>query len=257
MLTPAVTFAAFAIMQTVGGRDQFQVATAFTSLALLSILILPVAELVSATTNLASALSCLDRVQLFLEQQPLQDSRSLPLVKNRTVEETTDIVTTGMELLPAGGMGIRHQSRPEPGFGQNSLVRITNGTFGWEPDKPVLRGVNLDVLPSQLIVVTGPVGVGKSTLLRSILGETLVLAGSVECASPKRIAYCDQEPWILNVSVKENILGISDYEKARYDAVVDACQLKDDFEQLPEGDETLGGSRGLSLSGGQKQRIVS
>lgn len=252
-LTPAVTFAAFAIAQEVSGGDQFQVETAFTTLALLSILIMPIAELVVATVNLASALSCLDRIQEYLQRETQQDSRSLPPPSpTNSLEENT-----GYELQPLGDRSLRCQSVPTST--RNPLARITNGSFGWEVEtsKPIIQDINIEVLPSKLIIIIGPVGVGKSTLLRSLLGETRMLSGSVDCSSPKQIAYCDQEPWILNLSIKQNILGVSEYVEDRYMQVIEACQLRPDFEQLPEGDGTLTGSKGLSLSGGQRQRIVS
>ncbi|KAM7193332.1 ABC transporter [Rhypophila sp. PSN 637] len=265
-LTPAVTFTAFAIAQRLGVGGQFHVETAFTSLALLSILIVPIAELVTATTNLASALSCLDRIQEYLEKDVQQDSRSLPpasMTEGRTGSSTGEIdstdhgVSTGFELQSLGDLSIRRQHIISgPGHNSRPLARITNGTFGWETDKPILQDINMEVTPPRLIMIIGPVGVGKSTLLQSLLGETLVMSGTVECASPKQIAYCNQEPWILNLSIKENILGISEYNEDRYSRVIDACQLRQDFEALSEGDETLTGSKGLSLSGGQRQRIA-
>ncbi|KAK3380879.1 P-loop containing nucleoside triphosphate hydrolase protein [Podospora didyma] len=256
MLTPAITFVAFAIAQFVSGGGQLQMETAFTSLALLSILISPIAELLMATTNLASALSSLDRIQEFLQKQKQEDSRALrPNLTSRNEpssgngQGTTDLQPVGDRVL-SYQLGSRSRSRNE-----GPLVRIAHGSFGWEPDKPILRDINLEVFPSALIMVIGSVGVGKSTLLRSLLGETHLLSGSVECASPKQIAYCDQEPWILNLSIQQNILGVSEYDEERYKSVVDACELRADFAQFPQGDETLTGSKGLSLSGGQRQRI--
>jgi len=256
-LTPAVTFAAFAIAQKIGGGNQLQVETAFTSLALLSILIMPIAELVAATVNLASALSCLDRIQEYLQKEVQQDSRSLPPPSPTSShgEDTERGISTGFELQAVGDISVRHQ--PRSTFSQNPLARITNGSFGWETSKPIIQDIDIEVLPSKVIMIIGPVGAGKSTLLRSLLGETRVLSSSVDCSSPKQIAYCDQEPWILNLSIKQNILGVSEYVEERYSKVIEACQLRLDFEQLPEGDETFTGSRGLSLSGGQRQRIVS
>ncbi|KAM7195580.1 P-loop containing nucleoside triphosphate hydrolase protein [Naviculisporaceae sp. PSN 640] len=263
-LTPAVTFAAFAISQKLGGGDQFHAETAFTSLALLSILIIPIAELVTATTNFASALSCLDRIQEYLQKEPQQNSRSLPPA--RLTNPTNEIraeslmddqaISTALELHTTSSLSL-HSLQDISGTTGNRtpLARIIDGTFSWEADKPILRGINLNVMPSKLIMIIGPVGVGKSTLLQSLLGETQVVSGTVECSSPKKIAYCDQEPWILNLSIKENIIGVSEYNEERYRHVVEACQLRPDFGQLSDGDETLTGSKGLSLSGGQRQRI--
>jgi ABC-type bacteriocin/lantibiotic exporter with double-glycine peptidase domain len=208
MLTPAVTFAAFAIAELVSHGAEFSVVTAFTSLSLLGILINPVAELVTATRNLASALSC--------------------LVVSKSISRSQGGRTT--ELRPC-----RPPLRPT-----------------------VLHAVNLDILRSTFIILVGPIGSGKTTLLRSLLGDKIHRLWRYRSASPQQIAYCDQEqPWIQNISTKQNILGISDYNEKRYRTIFEAWQLNDDLEQLPRGDETLGGSKGVSLSGGQKQRIVS
>lgn len=248
MLTPAATFTAFAVAQAVNGGDRFQLTTAFSSLSLLSVLISPVAELVTSVSNLTSALSCLDRIQEFLQRKALQDPRVL-------APAPLPLDPSGSALAVISDREIVLSTLPRVHY-DNVVIRISEGAFGYPDGEPVLQGINVDIKQSTFVIVVGPVGSGKSTLMRSLLGETHVFAGSVDCVSPKQFAYCDQNPWILGISIKENILGISGYNEERYREVLNACQLTEDLQQLPLGDETLAGSKGVSLSGGQRSRLA-
>lgn len=69
-------------------------------------------------------------------------------------------------------------------------------------------------------------------------------------------AYVAQQPWIMNATVKENIIFGYRYDSNFYETTVKACALVDDFSVLPDGDETVVGERGISLSGGQKARVA-
>ena len=60
-----------------------------------------------------------------------------------------------------------------------------------------------------------------------------------------------------NRNIRDNIIGHSHFDAVLYQKVVKACDLEKDFSQLPQGDGTVIGSKGLALSGGQKQRVVS
>jgi ABC-type multidrug transport system fused ATPase/permease subunit len=70
------------------------------------------------------------------------------------------------------------------------------------------------------------------------------------------IAYCAQEAWLMNDTVRNNIVFGSHYVEDRYKAVLEACALGLDLQTLTDGDLTRVGERGVSLSGGQKQRIA-
>jgi ATP-binding cassette subfamily C (CFTR/MRP) protein 1 len=119
-----------------------------------------------------------------------------------------------------------------------------------------LKNINFHVAHGQLAMIIGPVGCGKTTLLQGILGETSIARGRVLISSSE-MAFCDQTPWLTNVTLQDNITGFSKYDSAQYWAIIRACALNDDLGQLPDGDLTLIGSKGISLSGGQKQRVVS
>jgi ABC-type multidrug transport system ATPase subunit len=102
--------------------------------------------------------------------------------------------------------------------------------------------------------VVGRVGAGKSSFLQSILGDLWKIQGQVEVHGS--VAYVAQQSWIMNATVRENIIFGYRYDSTFYEKTVKACALLDDFAQLPDGDETTVGERGISLSGGQKARLA-
>ena len=70
-----------------------------------------------------------------------------------------------------------------------------------------------------------------------------------------KISYTSQTPFIVNATVKDNILFYSDYNEERYKKVIKYCELERDIQSLPAGDLTEIGTNGANLSGGQKSRI--
>lgn len=134
-------------------------------------------------------------------------------------------------------------------------LRIQGGSFR-RNKKAVftLKEISLDFVEGGLNVVSGPSGSGKSTLLLAILGETYVEGGSI--TRPDDVAYASQSAWLQNDTIQANILFGSPMEKVRYDRVVEACCLPEDFKELRDRDLTTVGENGTSLSGGQKARVA-
>ncbi|KAI9331176.1 P-loop containing nucleoside triphosphate hydrolase protein [Obelidium mucronatum] len=135
-------------------------------------------------------------------------------------------------------------------------VSIENGSFSWDKESEcaVLENINLVIPNRSLTAVIGRVGVGKSSLLSSLLGEMQKLNGNV-CISGT-IAYISQQAWIENATIRDNILFGSDYDPKKFEAIIDACALRSDFDLFPAGDMTEIGEKGVNLSGGQKQRMA-
>ncbi|XP_078067709.1 ATP-binding cassette sub-family C member 5-like isoform X3 [Mustelus asterias] len=117
----------------------------------------------------------------------------------------------------------------------------------------VLHNINLTVEQGKLVGICGSVGSGKSSLISAILGQLILLEGTV--AVRGNFAYVAQQAWLLNTSLRDNILFGKSYEEERYNNVLEACCLYPDIESLPYGDMTEVGERGANLSGGQRQRI--
>ncbi|CAB3400604.1 unnamed protein product [Caenorhabditis bovis] len=133
-------------------------------------------------------------------------------------------------------------------------VEVHNASFAWEKHgNKQLSFIDMKVKSNELVSVVGSVGSGKSSLLLATLGEMEKINGYVGVRGS--VAYVSQQPWILNQSLRQNIIMQSEFNKVLYDKIVEACALKEDLKQLPDGDLTEIGEKGVNLSGGQKARI--
>ncbi|CDW52941.1 multidrug resistanceprotein k; multidrug resistan ceprotein j; multidrug resistanceprotein b [Trichuris trichiura] len=140
--------------------------------------------------------------------------------------------------------------------GLHNAISFEKATFSWEAEKKssvILRNINLKVTRGACIAVIGKVGSGKSSLCSAILGEMYKVDGSVTVSGS--IAYVPQQAWILNATVKNNVLFYSPEQPEFYKKVVSACNLDVDIKDMPKYDETEIGEKGSNLSGGQKQRL--
>jgi ATP-binding cassette subfamily C (CFTR/MRP) protein 1 len=136
-----------------------------------------------------------------------------------------------------------------------SSVTVEEGAFTWgEATEPCISIPHLIVNRKDLCCVVGCVGSGKSTLLQGLLGSLFKAQGSAKIRSS--MAYVAQVPWIINGSIKENILFGHEMDPEFYDMVLEACALKDDLLTLTDRDDTQVGGQGMNLSGGQKARLA-
>ncbi|KAF4025940.1 hypothetical protein G4228_017948 [Cervus hanglu yarkandensis] len=133
-------------------------------------------------------------------------------------------------------------------------IGFTNASFSWDKTGiPVLKDLNIKIPEGALVAVVGQVGSGKSSVLSAILGEMEKLKGAVQRKGS--VAYVSQQAWIQNCILQENILFGSVMQKQLYERVLEACALLPDLEQLPNGDQTEIGEKGVNISGGQKHRV--
>jgi ABC-type multidrug transport system fused ATPase/permease subunit len=190
---------------------------AFYSLTLFALLNDAIGGLVESATGLASSYGSLERIEAFLRSDTLQHGRQIESDK--------------------------------------AAVVACQRSTGWDEDAMQLRNLDFKIQPEAFTFIVGPTGSGKSTLLSSILGEAPFHTGYLG-VSTETMAYCAQDPWVINDTLKRNVLGECLYEVHRYNAVIQACGLEADCQALENGDATMLGSGGSALSGGQKQRVA-
>lgn len=145
----------------------------------------------------------------------------------------------------------------EDGY-ENDTVKFDNALVSWNGDfdeeKIALKDLRWNASNGELICITGRVGSGKTAMLKALCGELKVINGSVVVRGT--IAYCPQEAWLQNKTVKENVLFGLKYDEDFYLRTIKACDLEKDVASLPKGHDTDVGERGISLSGGQKARVA-
>lgn len=194
------------------------------------------------------------RIQTFLSSESRAEKRKFPSMRN-SVDTVSDIGYDTDKESQKSRVSLDIRDLTTSG---SQAVIIERGYFGWDKEKQPLgwlQSIDMTVPRAKLTMVVGPVGCGKSTLLKAILGELPVMGGTVQISS-LRIALCEQTPWHMNGTVQQSIVGVSDFDQRWYASVVRSCALDEDLCQLPQGDQTQIGSKGIGLSGGQSQRIA-
>lgn len=237
LISPPLTFAFT--------QRTIDVSTMFTSLSFLTLLTNPLSQVFQSIPQLVSGLACLGRIQAFLECETRHDFRQVSDDTSRNAEKPrADTETLSNPQLDNSQLDSLHP------------LIIKSGNFGWEADKFVLRDISTQVPKSSLTIVVGPVGSGKTTLCKALLGEIPFSKGSVVLGTIfPHVGFCDQTAFLSNGSIKDNIVGFSPHNNERYAEVIKATSLDFDLATLPQGDKTNVGSDGIVLSGGQKQRV--
>ncbi|KAG2980898.1 hypothetical protein PC118_g10915 [Phytophthora cactorum] len=185
-----VSIAAFGTFSAVLHRD-LTPAIVFTSLALFLLIQAP---LRSITFIVSMAIQCsvaLERISSFLSMAELKESNVITI----------------------------HDPLARKYVAKDVIVAVANGEFAWDKDGfSLLREVNFEVKMGEFVAVQGPVGCGKSSLCSALLGEMEKRKGTVFVGGS--VAYCSQQPWIQNMTVKDNILFGHPFERTKDKTII-------------------------------------
>jgi len=146
-------------------------------------------------------------------------------------------------------------------------VRLENVVFAYDPERPILKGISIDVPAGQKVALVGRSGSGKSTIGRllfrfyDVTGGRLTIDGQdIRDVTLKSlhaaIGVVPQDTVLFNDTIYYNIAyGKDDASRDEVEAAARAARIHDFITGLPQGYETQVGERGLKLSGGEKQRV--
>ena len=192
-----------------------------------------------------------------------------------------DKISAVLETYPKGIAGFRRycdlidtkptltdhpDARPAPKL--TGDIVYEDVTFGYDPQRPVLRGVSLHIRAGETVAFVGPSGAGKSTLSALLPRFYDVQAGRITidgidiaamtlASLRQQIGVVQQEVFLFGGSLRENIaygrLGASETDIL---AAAERAQLTAMIAAMPEGLDTILGERGVKLSGGQRQRVA-
>ena len=246
-------------LASIGGYTYFfgamEIKTLFSSTKLVKEVAVPLIDIPQFITDLNSLLISLKRIQNFLLVKDIDNKNNEKEKRN----ELNDI--------------INNDNNDMINIGDNSAINFNNCDFGIKGeeiikkdeymktgDKVLLKNLNFSVNKGELITIIGETGCGKTCLINAILNNLELLNENSPDKNryiySKNISYACQDPWIMNGTIRDNILFYNEFDSERYYQVVNACQLDKDFENLKHGDLTEIGSTGNNISGGQRARIA-
>jgi ATP-binding cassette subfamily B protein len=223
-------------------HGQIQLGTIVAFATYMAQLYSPASSLAGANASLLGGLAMFDRVFQMLDIPP-------------TVPEA--VRPTPLPARPTSGIQFEQvEFRYPTGVGRENL--------GAE----VLHDISFTAAPGRLVALVGPSGAGKSTILSlaarfydptdgRILLDGVPLTSVERHELRERLAVVTQDVFLFHATLRENIAyGAPEASEADINAVVEAAQLHDLVERLPDGLETVVGERGFRLSGGEKQRVA-
>ncbi|KAF2259644.1 hypothetical protein CC78DRAFT_474996 [Lojkania enalia] len=220
-LVPAFGFATYILLRRFGDDEILDASRAFGTSTLFTILSSSIGLLVDGVFGAVTAVGCISRIQ--------------------------EVCTKHYRLDPRQTNG--------PAKGSRSSVAMNHASAKYDKDgDDIIQKISFEIKPGSIIRIKGPVASGKSTLLKMILGEVRYCTGEV-AVEDNIIGYCDQNPWLDHVSIRDNITGPTPFDPERYANTIRICALEPDLKNIPDGDAYLCFGNGTSLSGGQKARI--
>ena len=221
VLISVLTFATFVLIGNV-----LTAAKVFTSVALFAMLTGPLNAFPWALNGLIEALVSIKRLKNFLAMNTIQPEQF-------------------------------YEAEDSP----ENVILIENATFTHTSDLTsedfILENLDFTVKKGEFVGIVGQVGSGKSSTLSAIMGEMTKVSGKVHFVQASNgIGYVQQDPWLQQGTIKDNILFGKNFQLEWYNAVLEACALKEDLKHFQFGDMTKVGEGGIMLSGGQRARVA-
>ena len=221
-----------------------EISDLFTFLQLINLMTTPLMQIPLMISEFFSNLISINRLQKFLftpehDYSSFED-RNLLLNENILVkfDKATFGVTNSTDLP-------KYHRR----LSKNELV----STFGNKVS--LISDISFTIKEGEFIAILGQTGSGKSCLINSIMNNYTLLSNKKSVVVNGTISYDPQQSWVMNDTIRNNILFFNEYDENKYNKIISCCQLIQDFETFPKKDLNEISSSGGNLSGGQRARV--
>jgi ABC-type multidrug transport system fused ATPase/permease subunit len=264
LATPTLAAATSFLIKSELLGERLTPAQGFTSLTLFQLLSLSLTVLPSIINSAIMSSVGLKRIEAFTKARE---------VDGRNDQDSPPGLAIGAGCIRNGSFAWGQHAKPEAARGAEqraTRLRLPGNTLrapllGKEaandesvpteaPVPLVLNQINVQVPANSLVVIVGPTGCGKSSLLSAFLGDVRCVHGFASLGASS-VSYVSQKSWVQNATLRKNIIFGCEFDVERYARVVKCCALESDLAALPAGDATEIGERGVNLSGGQQQRV--
>eukprot|EP01032_Pedospumella_encystans_P017357 gene17357-19780_t len=253
------------------GRE-LDVSTAFTTITLMGIMAAPFSFLPTGIQAYSQSLVAMDRIMHFLDCEDVAEY--INRVEPGTLADSaghTDVVIQFQDVSVAWSPVASPASSPRTpadkvaayetvatnSTEENSEIAAidVNSDGGTSRATHTLVDLNLSIRQGELVGIVGSVGGGHSSLLNAVLGEMNLRCGTLSMVKDLTIAYCDQRPWIMNATVKDNITFGKELDEARLERAIYVCGMKEGLREREGGLDCEIGEHGTNISGGQRARV--
>ncbi|KAG9589895.1 P-loop containing nucleoside triphosphate hydrolase protein, partial [Aureobasidium melanogenum] len=165
-------------------------------------------------------------------------------------------------------VAIKEPENAKPLMLTGGSIKFENVSFGYRPDRPILRNLNLEIPAGKKIAIVGPSGCGKSTILRllfrsyDVQGGRILIDGQdirdVQIESlRKAIGVVPQDTPLFNDTIEHNLkYGDLEASPEKVEAAAKRAKVHDIIQRFPDKYATMVGERGMMISGGEKQRLA-
>ena len=253
--------------QTTQGAEQAVTVGGFAAfVAAMLMLVSPIRRLADVTSPITRGLAALERgLEMLQNVAPESDAAQavdLPQSPQRAQGEIRfSHVQVRYPAHAVASAGVRAETAAEAA---PAPVEAEPDT---EQERPALQDLSLHIRAGEVVALVGPSGSGKTTLVNLLPRFVLPSAGSIELDGlaleqwplrqlRRQIALVSQDVVMLNQSIAANIALGQDVDRERVQAALEAGNLAEYVERLPQDMDTVVGHNATQLSGGQRQRLA-